>query len=64
MARISRIRLDRDVAARRNYQLKVAKQLNPLDEPQLLNELRAANQRVGLLINFGKEKVEFIRMVN
>ncbi len=45
-------------------ELKVAKQINPADEPQLLNELRAAKQQVGLLINFGKEKVEFSRMVN
>jgi len=45
-------------------ELKVAEQLNPLDKPQLFNELHAANQRVGLLINFGKEKVEFTRMVN
>jgi GxxExxY protein len=43
--------------------LKVAKKYNPLDEPQLLNELKATGIKVGLLINFGKEKVEFKRFV-
>ena len=35
-------------------ELKVAKQYNPKDEPQLLNELKATEIKVGLLINFGK----------
>ncbi|MCC7337349.1 MAG: GxxExxY protein [Pirellulaceae bacterium] len=34
-----------------------------MDEAQLLNELKATGIRVGLLINFGREKVEFKRMV-
>ena len=42
-------------------ELKVAKEYNPKDEPQLLNELKVTTIRVGLLINFGKEKVEFKR---
>lgn len=37
-------------------ELKVSKQLNPQDEPQLLNELQATGKKVGLLINFGKKK--------
>ncbi|MFQ5637468.1 MAG: GxxExxY protein [bacterium] len=44
-------------------ELKVAKEYNPKDEPQLLNELKATEIKVGLLINFGKEKVEFKRFV-
>ena len=32
-------------------ELKVAKEYNPKDEPQLLNELRAQERKVGLLIN-------------
>ena len=44
-------------------ELKVAKKYNPEDEAQLLNELKATGIRVGLLINFGREKVEFKRMV-
>ncbi len=44
-------------------ELKVAKKYNPKDEAQLLNELKATEMEVGLLINFGKEKVEFKRFV-
>ena len=44
-------------------ELKVAKNYNPEDEPQLLNELKATGTKVGLLINFGRTKVEFKRMV-
>lgn len=44
-------------------ELKVAKQYNSADEAQLLNELKATGIKVGLLINFGKEKVEFKRLV-
>ena len=44
-------------------ELKVAKAYNAEDEPQLLNELKATGIRVGLLINFGRTKVEFARRV-
>jgi GxxExxY protein len=44
-------------------ELKVAKSYVAGDEPQLLNELRATGVKVGLLINFGRTKVEFKRMV-
>jgi GxxExxY protein len=44
-------------------ELKVSKEYNPADEAQLLNELKATGISVGLLINFGREKVEFRRMV-
>ncbi len=44
-------------------ELKVAKEYNPKDEPQLLIELKATTIKVGLLINFGKEKVEFKRFI-
>ncbi|HWF18334.1 MAG TPA: GxxExxY protein, partial [Verrucomicrobiae bacterium] len=39
-------------------ELKTAKNYNPEDEPQLLNELKATGIKVGLLINFGRTKVE------
>ena len=54
-------------------ELKVSKGYNSKDEPQLLNELpvkgpapdgKATGIKVGLLINFGKEKVEFKRFVH
>lgn len=44
-------------------ELKVAKSYVPEDEPQLLNELKATGIKVGLLINFGRTKVEFKRLV-
>jgi GxxExxY protein len=45
-------------------ELKVARELNPADEAQLINELLATRQEVGLLINFGREGVKFKRAVN
>ena len=44
-------------------ELKVAKTYNSEDEAQLLNELKATGVKVGLLINFGRTKVEFKRFV-
>jgi GxxExxY protein len=44
-------------------ELKTAKNYNSDDEPQLLNELKATGIKVGLLINFGRTKVEFQRRV-
>lgn len=44
-------------------ELKVAPEYQAADEAQLLNELKATGMKVGLLINFGKTKVEFKRMV-
>jgi len=44
-------------------ELKVTKEYNPKDEPQLLNELKATGVDIGLLINFGQRKVEFKRFV-
>ncbi len=45
-------------------ELKVAKVYNKEDEAQLLNELKATGVKVGLLVNFGREKVEFKRFVS
>jgi GxxExxY protein len=44
-------------------ELKVAKEYNPNDQAQLLNELKATGMEVGLLINFGVAKVEHKRFV-
>ena len=44
-------------------ELKIAKTYNPEDEAQLLNELKATGIKVGMLINFGRDKVAFKRMV-
>jgi GxxExxY protein len=44
-------------------ELKVAPDLNANDEAQLINELKATGIRVGLLINFGRTRVEHRRRV-
>jgi len=44
-------------------ELKVARTYQSEDEPQLLNELKATGVQVGLMINFGRTKVEFKSMV-
>jgi GxxExxY protein len=44
-------------------ELKAAKSYTQENEPQLLNELKATGVKVGLLINFGRTKVEFKRFV-
>jgi GxxExxY protein len=44
-------------------ELKVAREYQPADEPQLLHSLKATGTKVGLLINFGRTKVEFKRLV-
>ena len=44
-------------------ELKVTQNYNSKDEAQLLNQLKATERELGILINFGKEKVEFKRLV-
>ena len=44
-------------------EIKVSPNCRPEDEAQLLNELKATGIKVGLLINFGRTKVEFKRLV-
>lgn len=44
-------------------EIKVAKVYNPLDEAQLLNKLKATGMQVGMLVNFGRERVDYKRMV-
>ena len=44
-------------------EIKVAKRYNPEDEAQLLNELKATAVKVGMLVNFGREHVQYKRMI-
>ena len=44
-------------------ELKVSPAIDSRDEAQLLNELKATGIKVGLLINFGRQKAEVKRMV-
>jgi len=46
-------------------ELKVAKNIEPIHEAQLLHYLKATGLKVGYLINFGKpDKLQFKRLVN
>ena len=44
-------------------ELKVTPQYDRRDEAQLLNVLKATGLKVGLLVNFGRTKVEYKRLV-
>ncbi len=44
-------------------ELKIEPKYDKRDEAQLLNALKATGLKVGLLTNFGREKVEFRRFI-
>lgn len=44
-------------------ELKVANAIEPIHSAQRLNYLRAANLHVGLVLNFGRPKLEIDRVV-
>ena len=44
-------------------EIKLAKCYDPEDEAQLPNELKATGVKVGVLVNFGRDRVEDKRMV-
>ena len=44
-------------------EIKTALQYDKRDEAQLLNELKATGIKLGLLLNFGRSKVELKRLV-
>ena len=44
-------------------EIKVAPQYDKRDEAQLLNMLKATGLKVGILINFGRYKVEYRRFI-
>jgi GxxExxY protein len=45
-------------------ELKAVDQLHPRFKAQLLSYLTASNLRLGLLVNFGSDKLEIIRVIN
>jgi len=51
------------VAASVVVEIKVNPRYDKRDEAQLLNELRATGLKVGLLVNSGRTKVEYKRLV-
>jgi GxxExxY protein len=44
-------------------EIKVGLQYDKRDEPQLLNELKVTGLKVGMLLNFGRVKLEYKRLV-
>ncbi len=44
-------------------ELKASKRIDNNDFAQILNYLKATNQEIGLLINFGSEKLEYKRVI-
>src|SRR5437762_1196733 len=44
-------------------EVKIAPQYDKRDEAQLLNLLKATGFKIGILINFGRSKVEYKRLV-
>ena len=57
------LRLDFMVEDKVVVELKAKKELNNMDKAQVLAYLRATGKKVGLLVNFGKEKIEIKRFV-
>lgn len=45
-------------------ELKAVKELNEVHLAQLLNYLKITKKRVGLLVNFGSERLEYKRIIN
>ncbi len=44
-------------------EIKIAPHYDKRDEAQLLNMLKATGSRVGILLNFGRYKVEYRRLI-
>ncbi len=44
-------------------EIKIAPQYDKRDEAQLLNMLKATGLKIGILLNFGRYKVEFKRLI-
>ncbi len=45
-------------------ELKAVKNIDEVHQAQLMNYLKACNKRTGLIINFGKPKIEIKRILN
>jgi GxxExxY protein len=61
---IDRYRLDLVVDGKVILELKAVDELHPRHEAQLLAYLKASGLRLGLLVNFGSDKLKIIRRVN
>jgi len=45
-------------------ELKVVSEISNIHRAQLLNYLKARKLRLGIILNFGKQKLEYLRFVN
>ncbi|MDI6761745.1 MAG: GxxExxY protein [Thermodesulfobacteriota bacterium] len=45
-------------------ELKAVSELNDIHQAQMLSYLKAADKKVGLILNFGKPKLEIKRVIN
>ena len=57
-------RLDMVVEGKIILELKAVLELNKVFESQLISYLKATGMRLGILINFGSQRVEYKRMAN
>ena len=61
---IGKYRLDIVIENKIILELKAVASLNDLFKHQLLSYLKAADLHLGILINFGTERVQYKRIVN
>ncbi len=57
-------RLDMVVDSKVVLEFKAVSDLNDLFKQQTLSYLKASGIRLGILINFGRQRVEYVRIVN
>jgi len=60
---VKELRLDFIVENKVVVELKAKKELDNMDKAQLLAYLKATGKKVGLLVNFGKKRIEIKRFV-
>ncbi len=61
---IDQFRLDLVVEKSVIVELKAVDELHPRHRAQLLSYLRASGLQLGLLVNFGNDRLEIVRLVN
>ncbi|MBL7161595.1 MAG: GxxExxY protein [Anaerolineales bacterium] len=61
---IGSYRLDLVIDNKIILELKAVSALNDLHKQQLLAYLKASNLRLGILVNFGTKRVEYVRIAN
>lgn len=61
---IDKYRLDIVVDSKMILELKAIEELHPRHKAQLLSYLKASGLRLGLLVNFGSDKLQIVRVIN